>query len=99
MEGFGIVMLEANLASTPAVAADLEGIKDVISDGENGFKVEVKDAETFAARIDEVLTTDYTTLSESSRNYVEQNFAWERVADRYISYLGEVIKDHSTLNG
>lgn len=99
MEGFGIVMLEANLASTPAVAADLEGIKDVISDGENGFKVEVKDAESFAARIDEVLTTDYTTLSESSRNYVEQNFAWERVADRYISYLGEVIKDHSTLNG
>ncbi|MBO6794263.1 MAG: glycosyltransferase family 4 protein [Balneolaceae bacterium] len=99
MEGFGIVMLEANLASTPAVAADLEGIKDVISDGENGFKVEVRDADTFAAKIDEVLTTDYSTLSESSRNYVEQNFAWERVADRYISYLGEVIKDHSTHNG
>ncbi len=99
MEGFGIVMLEANLASTPAVAANLEGIKDVISDGENGFKVQVRDADTFAAKIDEVLTTDYSTLSESSRNYVEQNFAWERVADRYISYLGEVIKDHSTHNG
>ena len=99
MEGFGIVMLEANLASTPAVAADLEGIKDVISDGENGFKVAVRDSDTFAAKIDKVLTSDYSTLSESSRNYIEQNFAWERVADRYISYLGEVIKDHSTHNG
>jgi phosphatidylinositol alpha-1,6-mannosyltransferase len=99
MEGFGIVMLEANLASTPAVAADLEGIKDVISNGENGFKVAVRDSDTFATKIDKVLTSDYSTLSESSRNYVEQNFAWERVADRYISYLGEVIKDHSTHNG
>ncbi len=98
MEGFGIVMLEANLASTPAVAADLEGIKDVISDGQNGFKVAVRDSSMFATKIDKVLTSDYSTLSESSRNYVEQNFAWERVADRYISYLSKVIKDHSTHN-
>jgi phosphatidylinositol alpha-1,6-mannosyltransferase len=96
MEGFGIVLLEANLAYTPAVAADLEGIKDVVANGENGFKVPVRDSETFASRVDEILGDNYEVFSKSSRNYVMQNFAWNRVAERYISYLDEVIKQHST---
>ncbi len=96
MEGFGIVLLEANLASTPAVAADLEGIKDVVADGENGFKVPVRDSDTFASRIDELLSGDYAAYSERSRNYVMQNFAWDKVAERYISYLSKVVNDHST---
>jgi phosphatidyl-myo-inositol dimannoside synthase len=39
MEGFGIVLLEANRAGVPAVASDLEGIRDVIEPGENGYRV------------------------------------------------------------
>lgn len=99
MEGFGIVLLEANLASTPAVAADLEGIKDVVADGENGFKVAVRDSDTFASRVDEIIASDYNSFSENSRNYVMQNFAWNRVAERYISYLNDIIKDHTTTTG
>ena len=52
MEGFGIVLLEANLAGTPAVAADLEGIKDVIENGKNGYKIEVRDSKSFSNKID-----------------------------------------------
>jgi len=96
MEGFGIVLLEANLASTPAVAADLEGIKDVVENGINGFKVAVKDSETFASRVDEIISGDYENISRQSRNYVIQNFAWNRVAERYISYLNEIINQHNT---
>lgn len=96
MEGFGIVLLEANLASTPAVAADLEGIKDVITNGENGFKIPVRDSDAFASKVDEILNGDYQTMSESSRNFVEQNFAWVRVAERYISYLHKVVQHYNT---
>ena len=92
MEGFGIVLLEANLASTPAVAADLEGIKDVVENGKNGYKIPVRDSEAFASKIDETLNMNYLALSNSSRNYVIQNFAWNRVAERYISYLNKVIE-------
>jgi phosphatidylinositol alpha-1,6-mannosyltransferase len=92
MEGFGIVLLEANLASTPAVAADLEGIKDVVENGKNGYKIPVRDSEAFASKIDETLNMNYLALSKSSRNYVIQNFAWNRVAERYISYLNKVIE-------
>lgn len=98
MEGFGIVLLEANLAGTPAVAADLEGIKDVIQNGANGFKVPVYEAETFASTIDEVLKDNLGEFGNKARNYVRENFSWHSVADRYISYLRQVIqKNHSRL--
>lgn len=95
MEGFGIVLLEANLASTPAVASDLEGIKDVIENGENGFKIPVGNNELFAQKIDEVIKEGSEDLGQRSRNFVEENFAWDHVADRYISYLSEVIKNYA----
>lgn len=93
MEGFGIVLLEANLAETPAVASDLEGIKDVVEDGMNGYKIPVRDAQKFATQVDEVLSTGYDKLSKKSREYVHTNFAWHTVAEQYISYLSKVIKD------
>ena len=92
MEGFGIVLLEANLAGTPAVAADLEGIKDVITNGKNGYKIEVRDKTNFAQRVDDIIEQELEELSGSAREFVLQNFAWNQVALQYISYLKEVIK-------
>ncbi len=94
MEGFGIVLLEANLASTPAVASDLEGIKDVVEDGMNGYKIPIYEPELFARKIDEVLRNGAQELGEQSRSYVEQNFAWNKVAERYISYLRQVVENY-----
>lgn len=93
MEGFGIVLLEANLAGTPAIAADLEGIKDVIENGKNGYKVEVQNSNEFSLQIDTLLATELDSMSLSCREYVLENFAWNNVAQRYISYLSQVIKD------
>ncbi len=95
MEGFGIVLLEANLAGTPAVAADLEGIKDVIENGKNGYKIEVRDSKSFSNKIDTLIEKDLNKLSISSRDYVLENFTWNKVAQQYISYLGSVIKNRS----
>jgi phosphatidylinositol alpha-1,6-mannosyltransferase len=90
MEGFGIVLLEANLAGTPAVATDLEGIKDVITNGENGYKIGIKDSEAFAQRVDSMIDGDLEKMSISSRRFVLENFTWAKIADRYVSYLKEV---------
>ncbi|MDQ3606321.1 MAG: glycosyltransferase family 4 protein, partial [Gemmatimonadota bacterium] len=51
MEGFGVVMLEAGLCGLPTVAARLEGIQDVIAEGENGHLVTSGDAAAFAEAI------------------------------------------------
>lgn len=98
MEGFGIVLLEANLAGTPAVAADLEGIKDVIENGKNGFKIAVRDAENFSGQIDSLIENDLDEMSTSSRKFVLENFTWNKVAQQYISYLEEIVDNKKPLD-
>ena len=90
MEGFGIVLLEANRAGVPAIASDLEGIKDVIEQGVNGYRIAAGDAMTFAAKIDEVLSSDLEALSIKSKEYVTNTFDWDVVVEKYIDFLKEV---------
>ena len=90
MEGFGIVLLEANRAGVPAIASDLEGIKDVIEQGVNGYRVPAREPEIFVKKIDIVLNNELNELSEKSISYVKENFSWDRVVDKYISYLCHV---------
>ncbi len=91
MEGFGIVLLEANRAGVPAVASDLEGIKDVIKQGINGYRIPHGDTDQFAAKINETLNSDLEKLSISSKKYVQENFNWNSVVNRYISFLKSMI--------
>ncbi len=95
MEGFGIVLLEANSAGVPAVASDLEGIKDVIKDGVNGHKTPALNAERFAEKIDDILSENLETISESSRTYVLEKFSWDFVISQYLNFLHEVRKRSS----
>lgn len=96
MEGFGIVLLEANLANTPAVAADLEGIKDVIEQGENGYRVPTQHAEAFSKKVDEVLHSELDELKQKCRRYVISHFSWEHVAGRYVAFMRRTIDQYVT---
>lgn len=92
MEGFGIVLLEANAAGLPAIGSDLEGIRDVIFDGENGYKVPVADVPTWVDRIRSVLDSDAEPQRERALAFVSERFDWNVVASQYIQYLQEVIR-------
>jgi phosphatidylinositol alpha-1,6-mannosyltransferase len=92
MEGFGIVMLEAALAGTPTVASALEGIKDVIENGKNGYLIEPLNAEEFALQIDKILNHELEELSEKSRSYVTSNFNWDHVAGYYFDYVKKIVE-------
>lgn len=91
MEGFGVVLLEANFRGTPAIASDLEGIKDVIKQGENGYRVSPADEAAFATKVDEVLNNELEILSERARNYVSKTFTWDAVIERYLDFLDKII--------
>lgn len=95
MEGFGIVLLEANQASVPAIASDLEGIRDVIEQGVNGYRVPFDEPEKFASRIDKVLHNNLGELSNRTKLYVEQKFSWNSVVDQYLEYLGKVTANNN----
>lgn len=92
MEGFGIVLLEANMAKTPAVASDLEGIKDVITDGENGYRIPCEKPKLFAQKVDQLLGDNLPGFAEKTRNHVKRQFSWQTVACQYLSYIEGVIE-------
>lgn len=91
MEGFGIVLLEANMAKTPAVASDLEGIKDVISQGKNGYRVPTLNANQFAEKVQGMLNEKLNLFAEQTRNYVQEQFSWKQVAQQYVDFLQSII--------
>ena len=89
IEGFGVVMLEAGLCGMPVLAAELEGISDVIREGENGHLVPSRDAETFAATILRH-RADRSRLAAASRRaaaYTADNFSWSAIAERFVGLL------------
>ncbi len=96
MEGFGIVLLEANMARTPAVAADLEGIKDVITNGQNGFRVPPLNEQAFAEKVNSILSNGLEHFSEQTRKFVLKQFSWNNVAQNYIEYIRKVVDTYKT---
>lgn len=86
MEGFGVVMLEAGLAGLPSVAAALEGILDVIQEGENGHLVPSGNVEAFVSVVHQYLndTDALRSLSGRTAAFVPATFSWEAVAQRLV---------------
>jgi len=84
MEGFGIVMIEANVRGVPVVASELEGITDVVTNGVNGYLVEPLNPGAFASRLNEIGTKSDLFKHETVSNHVIQTFGWESVAEEYI---------------
>jgi len=92
MEGFGIVLLEANSSGVPAIASNLEGIKDVIEQGVNGYRIPAEDDYQFASKIDEVLKNELPLLSVRSKQYVTEKFSWDFVISKYLDFLKSVVR-------
>ena len=89
MEGFGIVMLEAGACGLPALAADLEGIRDVIDEGTNGWLAPTENAGAFVERIESLLDDPVAlrATSERTAEYVTSTFRWDSAAQRYLTAL------------
>ncbi len=93
MEGFGVVMLEAGVSATPTIAARLEGIQDVITEGKNGHLVRSGHAQAF---VDAILPyfRDRETLRKASRraaDHTTATFNWTIVASSYASTLRAIV--------
>lgn len=91
VEGFGIVMLEAGLCGTPSVAAAIDGIQDVIVEGESGHLVAPEDPGAFEVAIRRYLDdrAALASLSARARAHTLRTFNWGAVAARYVAVLAE----------
>jgi phosphatidylinositol alpha-1,6-mannosyltransferase len=89
IEGFGLVLIEANLHGLPVVAADLEGPAEVISEGRNGRLVRPLDAEAFARVIGELRCdpAGRHALAARAETYAREHIGWAPVAERHVQVL------------
>jgi phosphatidylinositol alpha-1,6-mannosyltransferase len=89
MEGFGVVMLEAGLNGLPVLAADLEGIRDVVHPGENGELLPAREAAAWVDTIVRARSQDGSRAAAAARarHFTLAHFGWDSIADRMLDGL------------
>lgn len=92
MEGFGISVIEATTCKLPVIVSDLEGLKDAVKDGENGFLVESGNVEAWVKKISELLADDdfRHRFGKRARQYAIENYSWEKIARRYLEVISNL---------
>jgi glycosyltransferase involved in cell wall biosynthesis len=93
-EGWGMSVMEAAAAGTPALAVDVPGIRDAVVDGVTGILVQAEDDEVASALAKEwvALASDEAlrnSLGAAARIRATQ-FSWEKTIDRWQEVLEEV---------
>jgi glycosyltransferase involved in cell wall biosynthesis len=91
VEGFGIVVLEANGRGVPVIAST--GVPEgAVQDGVNGLRYRFGDVAALAQEMIRVCSDDglHTTLSEASLVFARQ-FGWRKICGEYEDVLFEAV--------
>ena len=95
MEGFGLVMLEAGMCGLPVIASDIEGISDVISEGENGHLLESGSADEFTGSVMRYYSDPHllSAASARARLHTLSHFGWAAVTERYLEIIRRLVAE------
>ena len=92
-EGFPNVLLEAMASGMPVVSTDFDtGIaRDLITDGKNGYVVPIGDAETMAAAIDRIISSEDCQLQMGLENIkLKDEYSEDLICSRWEKALSKV---------
>lgn len=89
MEGFGISVIEAGACRLPVLAANIEGLKDAIKNGQNGFLAESGNARAFTEKIGDLFSkgNPREIFGENVRKFVVENYSWDNIAQKYLDEI------------
>jgi glycosyltransferase involved in cell wall biosynthesis len=92
-EGLSMTILESMSFGLPVVATRVGGNAELVRDGETGFLVPVRDPESFARRVVQLLTDAQLRdrMGEAGRAVVEEGFTMAKTAARYSDQYEEVL--------
>ncbi|MFO0977076.1 MAG: glycosyltransferase [Planctomycetaceae bacterium] len=96
-EGAPNVILEAQAAGLPVIAADVDGCRDLIQDGVTGRLFPSGDVARLAEILQEhVLDSSHgQRMIQAARNWVQQNATWNSAVDRYNDLLRNLLTGKS----
>lgn len=92
-ESFGIVLPEAMASGKAVVTSDIEGYRQVVTNGVQGLLVPPRDERALAEALSTLLhnPAERQRMGENGRHAAEQ-YDWSRVAGRVLNYYGEVLE-------
>jgi phosphatidylinositol alpha-mannosyltransferase len=94
-ESFGMVLTEAFAASTPVIASDIPGYRDVLRDGRDGLLVPAGDALALAESLRRLaLDERLRALMAASARERAERFAWPHVAAEVLDCYEQAIATH-----
>ena len=93
-EGWGLTVMEANACGTPVVAANVQGLRDSVKDGETGLLYPHSDIDAMADAIVRLLKDKElrTKLGEQSMAW-SRKFTWDKAADEVEAMMGRILAD------
>jgi glycosyltransferase involved in cell wall biosynthesis len=96
-EGLPLSLIEAMSMGLPVVGTDVEGIRELIRDGTNGFLVPVDDVEALKQKLlfllhDEVLRK---TLGSESRSLIEPHYSLDHCVKLYEQLFASTLENTS----
>ncbi|MDS9470839.1 N-acetyl-alpha-D-glucosaminyl L-malate synthase BshA [Sporosarcina pasteurii] len=91
-EAFGLVLLEALACGVPSVATNIDGIPEVITDGVNGFLVNLGDISEAANKAVQLLQDEdlRQRFIENGFQTVEEKFGSAKILEQYEQLYYEV---------
>lgn len=94
-EGLPNVVLEAMAAGVPVIASRVEGISDLLVDEHTGRVVPTNSASDLSEAIDELLADPQHArqMANSAQHYVNKEFAWEKVIEKYGALYTELLAE------
>lgn len=95
IEGFGIVAIEASSNGLPVVASNIEGLKDAIINGENGFLVNSENPKAFTEKINWIMKPCFNRKSWKikAKKFTEKNYNWSVIANLYSKEFLRMIRE------
>jgi len=93
-EGTPKILLEAAAMGKPIIATNVEGCKDVVDDGVNGYLCNVRDANDLSKKMKimiNIASKDVEIMGLMGRQKMEREFDEKIVINKYISAVGKII--------
>jgi len=96
-EGLPIALLEAMSASLPCVATKVEGVDEVLIEGEHGLFVPVEDGPALGQAILQLLRTPETRarMGAAARQHVSKFYTVDRMCQQYLELMLNCLNENT----